>query len=151
MSVNGKHFVEIGTEVGKLVQVKNEAYGDAFAKSGEILRVLYPGGVKPTQYEDLLGVCRVLDKLFRIATKKDALGESPWGDVTGYGILGVARDRVIKDGERIHEASKVGTFKMKNGKQTFTITKVTVHPEPVVTLTNPTIWTRNRKKRAAKK
>ena len=96
MAKKGQHFVEIGTRLGKLVQVKNAAYGDAFAKSGDILRVLYPNGVRPEQYEDLLGVCRVLDKLFRIATQKDALGESPWGDVTGYGILGVARDAAAK-------------------------------------------------------
>jgi hypothetical protein len=89
----GQEFVEIGTEIGKLVQVKNTAYGSAFDKSGAILRVLYPNGVKPEQFEDLLGICRVLDKMFRIATKKDALGENPWADIVGYGILGVARGK----------------------------------------------------------
>lgn len=89
-------FQRIGTSVGALVTEKNAAYGDAFAQSGKILRVLYPDGVKPEQYEDLLGICRVLDKLFRIAWAKDAFGESPWQDVAGYGILGVARDQSKK-------------------------------------------------------
>lgn len=94
----GREFVDIGLAVGSLVQEKNAAYGDAFAQSGKILRVLYPSGVRPDQYEDLLGICRVLDKLFRVATKKDAFGESPWNDVAGYGILGVARDAARKKG-----------------------------------------------------
>lgn len=87
-----KRFKEIGTEIGKLVQEKNEAYGDSFAKSGEILRLLYPDGIKPEQYDDALAVVRVVDKLFRIATRKDAFGESPWRDIAGYGILGTAGD-----------------------------------------------------------
>jgi len=89
----GDEFVDIGNEIGNLVKVKNAAYGSAFDKSGAILRVLYPNGVRPDQYEDMLGVCRVLDKLFRIANDKHALGEDAWGDVSGYGILGVARGR----------------------------------------------------------
>ena len=36
-------------------------------------------------------VVRVLDKLFRIATDRDALGESPWRDIAGYGLLGARR------------------------------------------------------------
>lgn len=93
----GDEFVKIGMSIGSLVKEKNAAYGDAFAQSGKILRVLYPDGVKPEQFEDMLGICRVLDKLFRIAWAKDAFGESPWQDVAGYGILGVARDRALKD------------------------------------------------------
>ncbi len=96
MAEKGDEFVEIGTKIGMLVKEKNAAYGDAFAQSGKILRVLYPDGVKPEQFEDMLGICRVLDKLFRIAWSKDAFGESPWQDVAGYGILGVARDKAAK-------------------------------------------------------
>ena len=85
-------FKDAGTHAGKLVEAKNVAYGDAFAKSGAVLRALYPVGVRPDQYEDMLGICRVVDKLFRIATSKDAFGESPWQDIAGYGILGMVRD-----------------------------------------------------------
>jgi hypothetical protein len=87
-------YREIGEEIGKLVQIKNDAYGDSFAKSGLILETLYPNGIRPDQYKDALGVVRVVDKLFRIATRKNAFGESPWADVAGYGILGVMRDQL---------------------------------------------------------
>lgn len=82
---------EMAEKIGKLVAEKNAAYGSAFDKSGEILKVLYPNGIKPEQYTDVLGTIRVIDKLFRIATAKDAFGESPWQDIAGYGILGTVR------------------------------------------------------------
>jgi hypothetical protein len=37
-----------------------------------------------------------LDKLFRIATARDALGESPYRDIAGYGLLGAARAERIE-------------------------------------------------------
>tara|TARA_R110002020_G_scaffold47280_4_gene134535 strand:- start:506 stop:808 length:303 start_codon:yes stop_codon:yes gene_type:complete len=86
-------FEKIGTEIGKLVDEKNTAYGSAFEKSEEILKVLYPDGIKPKQYKDMLAVTRIVDKLFRIATQKEAFGESPFKDIAGYGILGVANDK----------------------------------------------------------
>lgn len=85
-------FVAAAKEVGELVAEKNKAYGDAFGRSGAILKILYPSGVAPEQYDDMLAVVRVLDKLFRIATDKDALGEDPWRDVTGYGVLSIVRN-----------------------------------------------------------
>lgn len=85
-------FEEIGRSIGALVAEKNAAYGDSFARSGEILRILYPNGIQPEQYTDALGMIRLIDKMFRIATRKSAFGESPWTDATGYGILGVAND-----------------------------------------------------------
>ena len=57
-----------------------------------ILETLYPNGIQPEQYLDLLAIVRVIDKLFRVANKKDAFGESPWRDICGYAILGVAND-----------------------------------------------------------
>lgn len=82
----------IGTEMGKLVADKNAAYGNSFGRAGELLVMLYPDGVKPEQYRDMLAIIRVIDKLFRIATRKDAFGESPWRDITGYGILSTWAD-----------------------------------------------------------
>lgn len=83
---------QTGTDIGSLCQEKNEAYGDSFARSGEILEILYPDGIKPDQYRDALGIVRVIDKLFRLATDKDAFDESPWRDIAGYGILGAFND-----------------------------------------------------------
>src|SRR5690625_4694585 len=68
----------IANEIGKLVQEKNEAYGNSFGKSGDFLKLLYPDGIKPEQYQDMLLVVRIFDKQMRIANKKDAFGESPY-------------------------------------------------------------------------
>lgn len=93
-------YAEMGRLLGELTQMKNAAYGDSFAKSGEILAILYPTGIKPEQYRDALAIVRVIDKLFRIATRKDAFGESPWKDIAGYGILGaVADEKAVEEDE----------------------------------------------------
>jgi hypothetical protein len=80
-------YESMGRELGALCDAKNQAYGDSFRRSGDLLKELYPDGVQPEQYQDMLAIVRVIDKLFRIATDKDAFGESPWRDVAGYGIL----------------------------------------------------------------
>ena len=87
----------IASQIGKLVDEKNAAYGSSFSESYKILSVLYPNGIKPEQYTDALAIIRVIDKLFRIANKKEAFGESPWNDIAGYAILGVANDKKQKD------------------------------------------------------
>lgn len=85
-------FVDIGKKIGELVERKNAAYGDSFSLSCEVLKIFYPNGVAVDQYRDLLTITRVIDKLFRIATDKDAMGESPWNDIAGYSILSIWRD-----------------------------------------------------------
>ena len=87
-----KDYIQIGTEVGSLVKDKQEAYGDSFSKSQDIVKILYPNGVKPEDYRDLLTITRIIDKLFRIATRKNAFGESPYRDIAGYALLGLASD-----------------------------------------------------------
>jgi len=93
-----KDYKKIGLEVGRLVQEKNQAYGDSFGRACEILEVLYPEGIKPEQYRDALAITRLIDKLFRLANKKDAFGESPWKDICGYAMLGIANDEVDNEG-----------------------------------------------------
>ncbi|WP_375746482.1 hypothetical protein NR800_18210 [Corallococcus interemptor] len=87
-------------EVGSLVTAKQAAYGDAFGKAGEVLRVLYPNGIPPEKMDDALAVVRVLDKLFRVATDRDALGESPWRDIAGYALLAMERQQREREGAR---------------------------------------------------
>jgi len=93
-------FKRIGLEIGELVAEKNRAYGNSFNVAGSILRHLYPVGIDPDQYDDALAIIRILDKLKRIATDRDALGETPFRDIAGYGILGAERV------ERIRAAAK---------------------------------------------
>lgn len=81
----------LGQKIGELVEQKQAAYGDSFGKSGDVLRILYPGGISPEQIDDALSIVRIVDKLFRIATAKDAFGETPYRDIAGYGILGAYR------------------------------------------------------------
>jgi len=85
-------FAKIGKEIGEMVNEKNAAYGDSFAKCGEFLKLLYPNGIQPDQYTDALCLVRIFDKQMRIATMKNAFGESPYRDIVGYGLLGVAKD-----------------------------------------------------------
>ena len=83
-------FEEVGAKIGRLVSEKNTAYGDSFARSGDILKILYPNGIGLEQYEDMLALIRIIDKLFRIATSKDSFKEDPYTDIAGYCILKVA-------------------------------------------------------------
>ena len=85
------NFAEIGAEVGKLVSDKQRAYGDSFGRSGECLRQMFPEGIQPNQYDDLLTIARILDKLFRIANNPTAFDENPYQDIVGYGLLGMNR------------------------------------------------------------
>jgi hypothetical protein len=81
-------FHVIADEIADLVAEKNQAYGSSFAKAGTAMRLLYPDGIRPAQMDDALLIVRIWDKLQRIATDRDALGESPYRDIAGYGILG---------------------------------------------------------------
>jgi hypothetical protein len=90
-SASARDYLGIGKSVGELVAKKQAAYGDSFGKSGAVLAILYPAGIAPEQMDDALTIVRVIDKLFRIATDRDALGESPWRDVAGYSLLAIER------------------------------------------------------------
>jgi hypothetical protein len=62
------------------------------------MRNLVPNGVKAKDYTNLLAITRVIDKLFRIATKEDAFEENPWKDIAGYALLAM-RNRKLKPGD----------------------------------------------------
>lgn len=94
-----------GAAVGQLVAEKNAAYGDSFARSGRIFAELFPRGVTPEQMDDMLAITRVIDKLFRIATDRDAMGEDPWRDIAGYALLAIERRKAAPEG--IFEGGKI--------------------------------------------
>ena len=85
------NYVKLGEEIGILVGKKQEAYGDSFGRSGAVLREMFPDGIKPSQYGDLLTIARILDKLFRLANHPQAFNESPYRDICGYALLGMGR------------------------------------------------------------
>ncbi len=73
--------------LAELITKKQIAYGDSFGQSERIIEVLYPHGICVEQYQDVLAMVRVIDKLFRIANKKFASEENPWQDIAGYALL----------------------------------------------------------------
>ncbi len=89
--VTSRKYAELGERLGALVDTKQHHYGNSFGKAGEVLKILYPNGISHAEMDDVLTIARVLDKLFRVATDRDALGESPWRDVAGYALLAAAR------------------------------------------------------------
>jgi hypothetical protein len=92
-------FERIAGEVGRLVTEKDAAYGSAIAGVKGHLALLFPNGIRPEQYRDLGLIVRTLDKLSRIATRKNAFGESPWRDVAGYAVVATALDEAeVVDG-----------------------------------------------------
>lgn len=106
--MNKNNIQEMAEKIGKITAEKNIAYGSAFAESGKILSILFPLGVKPDQYQDLLLVTRILDKLFRIANDRDAFNEDPYMDISGYGLLGAVSvsSKQQKKTENIKEQEK---------------------------------------------
>lgn len=86
-----QRYIALADTVASTVINKQKAYGDSFGKSGAIMVALYPDGIPPSKMEDALTVVRIVDKLFRIATDRDALGESPWNDINGYALLAMER------------------------------------------------------------
>jgi len=90
--MNKYKYQNLGNRVGQLVDKKNVAYGNSFAEAGDFIKILYPTGVAPEQYGDMLCLVRIFDKMKRIATQKDAFDESPWQDIAGYALLGLHQD-----------------------------------------------------------
>jgi hypothetical protein len=88
-------FEQIGQDIGKLVEEKNKAYGNSFGKAGDFLKLLYPNGIQPEQYGDVLLIVRIWDKLNRCVLDKTAFGENPYDDIFGYIInLSIANENV---------------------------------------------------------
>ena len=90
--IEDETWLEIGLEVISVVDRSNAAYGDSTEKSSEILQILWPDGVPVERMHDFRCMVSVIDKLSRIATDKDAFGESPWRDVAGYSFLAYRHD-----------------------------------------------------------
>ena len=88
---------QITDSIAEMLEQKEAAYGNAYDKSEEYLKLLYPGGIKPCHYRHLLFQVRIFDKLMRIANNKEAFGEEPYKDIAGYGTKGYQRELKEKD------------------------------------------------------
>lgn len=83
---------ELARGLGDTLARKSDAYGDSAGKVGEFLALLWPEGIAPAQYEDAMLLARIFDKAMRVATRKQAFGESPFLDIAGYGVIGMEKD-----------------------------------------------------------
>lgn len=88
-------YLPVAKAIGELLNEKQAAYGDAFGNMSEVFNILYPEGISPHQYEDILTIARIMDKIFRVANlphdKKDLMGEEPWKDIAGYALLKLSK------------------------------------------------------------
>lgn len=82
---------KIAADISQLVEEKQDAYGNAFERTAEILSILYPNGIGVEQLQDAALLVRVLDKICRIAHDNETMGESPWRDICGYSLLALQR------------------------------------------------------------
>lgn len=93
---NSFDYEKMAQEVGALVNNKNAAYGNSFHQAGDFLKLLYPNGIPVEAYTNMLCIVRIFDKLKRIATDRDALGENPFADLVGYGLLGMSLKKSLE-------------------------------------------------------
>ena len=84
-------YIDLGQQVGVLLDEKRTCYGDTFDVVPQIMALLYPNGLTPAQYPDVLTVVRMVDKLCRIATGNPEDQEDSWKDLAGYSVLMMAR------------------------------------------------------------
>jgi len=97
-------YENIGREIGQLVDEKQKAYGRAFQITPRIFRILYPNGIKPEQYDDMLTLVRIMDKIVRISNgDKWVFSESPYRDIAGYGLLGTEMSECVATPEQVME------------------------------------------------
>lgn len=98
-------FVGVATEIGELLVIKDAAYGSAFEKTKEILKILFPNGLPVEAFDDGLTIQRILDKICRLTVlctnpdenKTDERTEDAWKDIAGYAIKALCEQRRKKN------------------------------------------------------
>lgn len=80
-----KSYEQIGSDLVELLEEKRKAYGDGFNGVPKMLDILYPDGIQPKDYPNLLTLVRILDKIYRISNNDKS--EDPWFDIAGYCFL----------------------------------------------------------------
>ena len=101
-----KDIEKIAEEIGKITAEKNIAYGSAFDKTGDFLKILFPDGIALEKYRDVGLLVRIFDKMMRIANRKNAFGENPYRDIAGYGLCGVLEEDRANEPPPVSDLSK---------------------------------------------
>jgi hypothetical protein len=92
-------FTEIALEIGRFTDKKNKQYGSSVDATHEMIKVLMERYTYDEEnylmpkslLQHLLLTVRVMDKQNRIFNNPSGEGdsESPWTDITGYGLIGI--------------------------------------------------------------
>lgn len=90
----GRTLAELGAAIGELVDRKRASYTphgvlqDTVYSIGSFLRILYPAGIPPDQYERAALLVRMFDKIVRVVNYgiKDGFDENPAMDIVGYAL-----------------------------------------------------------------
>lgn len=112
----------LGEKIGSHVDKAQQAYGDSFGRSGDVVRVLlepYRNSdgtytIPDSLIDHLLVQVRIIDKQFRVFSNPDGdlMKESPYKDIAGYGLLGAAKSS-RKEGDQMLEAVKADIVRLK--------------------------------------
>ena len=78
-------FLAIAHEIAATLERKKIEYGDSFNSVEKLLFYLYPKGINPAQYPNLLSIIRISEKLFRLSHAPDT--KDSFTDIAGYSIL----------------------------------------------------------------
>ncbi len=58
---------------GDVIDGKDRSNGDNSARVANMMRELYPDGIQPDQYDEVLGMARILDKLSSVTSQEGAV------------------------------------------------------------------------------
>ena len=84
------NFAAVCANLAVTLTEKNARYGNSFAVTGDFLRLLWPDGCKPDDFDRIMLCARMFDKMKRLATAKPGDDEDPLLDLAGYAVLGLA-------------------------------------------------------------
>jgi len=90
-------YSDVGKEIGEMLEKKQDAYGDSFTTSPEIIKIWLrkyenPDGtytIPKSLVDEMLTIVRIVDKLSRVMSNPDGdkMGENPYKDIAGYCLL----------------------------------------------------------------
>ena len=90
-------YAAMALALGQLVDSKQAQYGDSIAAMGPLLKLHFPNGIKPEQYNTVALLVRIEDKLGRLTRGNGEGDEDAWKDIAGYGLLGSRQQQLNKD------------------------------------------------------
>ncbi len=107
----------------KTFSEKRKQYGSTDQLASAMLKLAYPDGISPEKYNDALVFIKITEKLIRISSsdiKKESKSDA-YGDIVGYGLLGLYKDggaEKVENAESVQETTTPDSPTQKT-EQTF--------------------------------